>query len=279
MLFDASEEAPGVKGLGIIPGEVRKLTVTTERLPHMGWNTVEIRTGSVLFDGIDDGSWLYFVHSYAPVPDDEAVVAATTEYGGQRRGRRRAGLAVGDAVPPGEERRQRAAAAEELRRCLWLISTRPSTCGAGGPSACCGATTRPRPCTPTTRWPSPGSFEAAGARWIHVVDLDAARSGEAGNLEYVAAIARSVALRGGDRRRGPLRRGRRAADRRRRGPGRDRHRRRRAARARGRARRPLPGPGGRRARRPGPPGGREGLDGDHRRRPRRPGQSVRGRTG
>jgi imidazole glycerol-phosphate synthase subunit HisH len=82
MLFDASEEAPGVKGLGIIPGEVRRLTVTSERLPHMGWNTVKIRTGSVLFDGIDDGSWLYFVHSYAPVPDDEAVVAATTDYGG-----------------------------------------------------------------------------------------------------------------------------------------------------------------------------------------------------
>jgi imidazole glycerol-phosphate synthase subunit HisH len=82
MLFDASEEAPGVKGLGIIPGEVRRLTVTTERLPHMGWNTIEIRTGSKLFDGIADGSWLYFVHSYAPVPDDEAVVAATTDYGG-----------------------------------------------------------------------------------------------------------------------------------------------------------------------------------------------------
>jgi imidazole glycerol-phosphate synthase subunit HisH len=83
MLFDASEEAPGVKGLGIIPGEVRRLTVTTERLPHMGWNTLKIRTGSKLFDGIDDHSWLYFVHSYAPVPDDEAVVAATTEYGGR----------------------------------------------------------------------------------------------------------------------------------------------------------------------------------------------------
>ena len=82
MLFDSSEEAPGCKGLGIIPGEVRRLPVTTERLPHMGWNTVKIRTGSVLFDGIDDGSWLYFVHSYAPVPEDEAVTAATTEYAG-----------------------------------------------------------------------------------------------------------------------------------------------------------------------------------------------------
>ena len=82
MLFDTSEEAPGVKGLGIIPGEVRRLTVTSERLPHMGWNTLRIRAGSKLFEGIDDGSWLYFVHSYAPVPDDETVVAATTDYGG-----------------------------------------------------------------------------------------------------------------------------------------------------------------------------------------------------
>ena len=82
MLFDASEEAPGVKGLGIISGDVRRLTVTSERLPHMGWNTLKIRTGSKLFDGIDDGSWLYFVHSYAPIPADEVVTAATTEYGG-----------------------------------------------------------------------------------------------------------------------------------------------------------------------------------------------------
>ena len=46
------------------------------------WNTLEIRTGSKLFGGIDDGSWLYFVHSYAPVPDDDSVVVATTDYGG-----------------------------------------------------------------------------------------------------------------------------------------------------------------------------------------------------
>jgi imidazole glycerol-phosphate synthase subunit HisH len=82
MLFDASEEAPGCKGLGILPGEVRRLAVTTERLPHMGWNTLSIKHGSALFDGLADGSWLYFVHSYAPVPADPAVVAATTEYGG-----------------------------------------------------------------------------------------------------------------------------------------------------------------------------------------------------
>jgi glutamine amidotransferase len=82
MLFDASEESPGVQGLGIVPGEVRRLA-TTERLPHMGWNTLEITHGSVLFDGLSDGSWLYFVHSYAPVPSDRSVIAATTEYGGE----------------------------------------------------------------------------------------------------------------------------------------------------------------------------------------------------
>ena len=81
MLFDASEEAPGCPGLGIIPGEVRRL-VTSERLPHMGWNTLTVRPGSALLDGIPEGAWLYFVHSYAPVPDDESVVAATTDYGG-----------------------------------------------------------------------------------------------------------------------------------------------------------------------------------------------------
>ena len=82
MLFDSSEEAPGVKGLGIIPGEVKRL-VTTGRLPHMGWNTLQITHGSILFDGLADGAWLYFVHSYAPVPTDTAVVAATTDYGGE----------------------------------------------------------------------------------------------------------------------------------------------------------------------------------------------------
>ena len=64
-----------------LSGEVRRL-VTSERLPHMGWNTLTVRPGSALLDGIPEGAWLYFVHSYAPVPDDGSVVAATTDYGG-----------------------------------------------------------------------------------------------------------------------------------------------------------------------------------------------------
>ncbi|HLG00964.1 MAG TPA: imidazole glycerol phosphate synthase subunit HisH [Acidimicrobiia bacterium] len=81
MLFDGSEESPGVGGLGLIPGMVRRLHDGLV-LPHMGWNTVAIRAGSRLFDGIDPPAWLYFVHSYAADPADSAVVAGTTEYGG-----------------------------------------------------------------------------------------------------------------------------------------------------------------------------------------------------
>jgi imidazole glycerol-phosphate synthase subunit HisH len=81
MLFDSSEEAPGVAGLGVVAGEVRKLA-TKERLPHMGWNTLEARPGSALLEGLPPEPWMYFVHSYAPVPDDPADIAATTTYGG-----------------------------------------------------------------------------------------------------------------------------------------------------------------------------------------------------
>jgi len=81
MLFDGSEEAPGVPGLRVVEGEVRRLPAGL-RTPHMGWNTLEVRPGSALFAGLPAGAWLYFVHSYAPVPADPAIVAATTDYGG-----------------------------------------------------------------------------------------------------------------------------------------------------------------------------------------------------
>ena len=81
MLFEASEEAPGVAGIGLLAGTVRRLPPGV-RHPHMGWNDVEVRNGSALFAGLPPRPYLYFVHSYAPVPADPAVVAATTEYGG-----------------------------------------------------------------------------------------------------------------------------------------------------------------------------------------------------
>jgi glutamine amidotransferase len=90
MLFEGSEESPGVPGLGLLAGEVRRLPAGPPaveaghrlRTPHMGWNTLDVRPGSALLAGLPPSPWVYFVHSYAPCPANAAVVAATTDYGG-----------------------------------------------------------------------------------------------------------------------------------------------------------------------------------------------------
>jgi imidazole glycerol-phosphate synthase subunit HisH len=80
MLFDGSDESPDVTGLGVVPGRVTRLPKTV-RLPQMGWNTLDLVAGSRLGAQLPDPAWLYFVHSYAPEPDDPAVVAAWCDYG------------------------------------------------------------------------------------------------------------------------------------------------------------------------------------------------------
>jgi len=80
MLFSASEETPDVAGLNVIPGRVTLLPRTV-RLPQMGWNTLAVTPGSRLAANLPDPAWLYFVHSYAPEPDDDGAVAAWCDYG------------------------------------------------------------------------------------------------------------------------------------------------------------------------------------------------------
>ncbi|MBW2070039.1 MAG: imidazole glycerol phosphate synthase subunit HisF [Deltaproteobacteria bacterium] len=79
-LFDYSEEAPGVKGLGIIRGSVRRFT-TDLSVPHIGWNGVCVRQPTTIFAGLSSEEKFYFVHSYHVVPEDESVVLTTTDYG------------------------------------------------------------------------------------------------------------------------------------------------------------------------------------------------------
>ncbi len=81
LLFEGSEENPGVPGLGLVRGEVRALPPTV-KVPHIGWNQVEICMDSDLFDGIPDRSAFYFVHGYAVVPRSPGNVLAVTDYDG-----------------------------------------------------------------------------------------------------------------------------------------------------------------------------------------------------
>ncbi|MDQ5807727.1 MAG: imidazole glycerol phosphate synthase subunit HisH [Actinomycetota bacterium] len=81
LLFDSSEEHEGARGLGLLPGRVVKLDAHGLKLPHIGWNMVRWRRESLLTEGLPGEAAFYHVHSFAAVPDDEAVVVGTGEYG------------------------------------------------------------------------------------------------------------------------------------------------------------------------------------------------------
>lgn len=80
VLFTESEEFGIYKGLDILKGKVVRFQVNL-KVPHMGWNNVKILRRPPIFNGINDESFFYFVHSFYVAPDDNDVVAATTEYG------------------------------------------------------------------------------------------------------------------------------------------------------------------------------------------------------
>jgi glutamine amidotransferase len=80
LLFTRSSEGGSVKGLGFLSGDIVKLPETV-KAPQMGWNTLNIVQAHPLLDGVKDGSYVYFVHSYYPQPTDPDVIVATTEYG------------------------------------------------------------------------------------------------------------------------------------------------------------------------------------------------------
>ena len=82
LLFEESEESPGVPGLGILKGKILKIPQTEGlKIPHMGWNSLNLKPDSRLFAGIRDQEYVYFVHSYYLKAQEESQVAATTWYG------------------------------------------------------------------------------------------------------------------------------------------------------------------------------------------------------
>jgi glutamine amidotransferase len=80
VLFSVSEEGGEHLCLDILPGRVRRLPEGL-KVPHMGWNDVQQRSQHPIFDGIPDGAFFYFVHSYYAQPEDGSVVVGETEYG------------------------------------------------------------------------------------------------------------------------------------------------------------------------------------------------------
>ncbi|WP_456405918.1 imidazole glycerol phosphate synthase subunit HisH [Thiolapillus sp.] len=88
VLMEFSEENDGTQLLGIFPGKVQRFPADMPgdndlplKIPHMGWSQVQQRQSHPLWDGIEDGSRFYFVHSYHVAPEDQTLVAATTDYG------------------------------------------------------------------------------------------------------------------------------------------------------------------------------------------------------
>lgn len=82
LLFESSEEAPGVSGLGILPGKIVRFPSDCGlKIPQIGWNALDFPKRGRLFEGIEEGSFVYFVHSYYLKAENQEDVVATCEYG------------------------------------------------------------------------------------------------------------------------------------------------------------------------------------------------------
>jgi glutamine amidotransferase len=82
LMFESSEESPGVEGLHLLDGRILKIPAGDGlKIPHIGWNNLTLQNEGRLFKGIKDNAYVYFVHSYYLEAEDESIVKATTEYG------------------------------------------------------------------------------------------------------------------------------------------------------------------------------------------------------
>lgn len=82
LLFEGSEELPGKKGLGVLKGKICKIPNGAGlKIPHIGWNSLDIKKSGGLFSGLEPNPYAYFVHSYYLKAEDRSVVSSTVEYG------------------------------------------------------------------------------------------------------------------------------------------------------------------------------------------------------
>ncbi|MCK5286991.1 MAG: imidazole glycerol phosphate synthase subunit HisH [Thermodesulfovibrionia bacterium] len=81
VLFSESEEFGRCRGLDIFKGYVKRFSNGELKIPHMGWNELNVKRNNFLLEGIPDKNYFYFVHSYYVVPEDDSIISGTTEYG------------------------------------------------------------------------------------------------------------------------------------------------------------------------------------------------------
>ena len=81
LMFESSDEGPGVKGLGLLPGKILRIPKSGDlKIPHMGWNSLHLQNNGRLFQGIPEDTYVYFVHSYYLHAEEPEIVKAVTDY-------------------------------------------------------------------------------------------------------------------------------------------------------------------------------------------------------
>ena len=81
LMFESSDETPGVEGLGLLKGKILRIPESGDlKIPHMGWNSLHFQNEGRLFANLPQNSYVYFVHSYYLQAEDESIVKATTDY-------------------------------------------------------------------------------------------------------------------------------------------------------------------------------------------------------
>lgn len=82
LMFESSEESPGVEGLSLLKGKIMRIPAGEGlKIPHIGWNSLKYPNKGTLYEGLKEDAYVYFVHSYYLKAEDEQIVTATTEYG------------------------------------------------------------------------------------------------------------------------------------------------------------------------------------------------------
>ena len=200
LLFDRSVEHEGADGLGLLAGQIVKLDPRGLKLPHIGWNSVHWERSSALCDGLPDPAAFYHVHTFVAEPEDPSIVLGRGEYGSPFVLLRRVGQRLRRAVSPREVLQARPRAAAQLRRHLRLGARRavilyPAIDIAGGRAV---RLVQGDFDAETVYADSPleaaRAWMEAGARYLHVIDLDGARTGAPQNLHHLERVVAELGL-------------------------------------------------------------------------------------